>query len=69
MAHPEMTHAVDITDSFDRKVTALRAHASQTGHQSEQLDGFLRSWGEAVAQKFGLGEGRLGECFHIMDLG
>jgi len=69
MAHPEMNHAVDITDTFARKVAALRAHASQTGHQTEQLDGFLRSWGSRVGEMFDLGEGRLGESFRIMDLG
>jgi LmbE family N-acetylglucosaminyl deacetylase len=69
MAHPEMTYAVDITDAFGRKVAALQAHVSQTGHQSEQLEEFLRGWGTAVAAMFGLGEGRLGECFAIMDLG
>jgi len=69
MAHPEMTHAVDITDTFGRKVAALQAHASQTGHMGDQLEGILRGWGSGVAQMFGLGQGRLGECFHIMDLG
>jgi len=69
MAHPEMSHAVDITDTFGRKVAALQAHASQTGRQADQLEGFLRGWCAEVAEVFGLGEGRLGECFHIMDLG
>jgi LmbE family N-acetylglucosaminyl deacetylase len=69
MAHPEMTHAVDITDTFGRKVAALQAHASQTGHMGDQLEGLLRDWGNGVAQMFGLGQGRLGESFHIMDLG
>ena len=69
MAHPEMTHAVDITDTFARKVTALQAHESQTGHMGDDLEGFLREWGARVASTSGLGRGRLGECFHIMDLG
>jgi LmbE family N-acetylglucosaminyl deacetylase len=69
MAHPEMTHAVDITDNFGRKVAALQAHASQTGHHGEELVGFLRVWGTSVGEAFGLGQGRLGECFHVMDLG
>jgi LmbE family N-acetylglucosaminyl deacetylase len=69
MAHPEMAHAVDITGTFDRKVAALRAHASQTAHLGDQLEDFLRAWGTRVAEMSGLGQGRLGECFHIMDLG
>ena len=69
MAHPEMSHVVDITDTFGRKVAALQAHSSQTGHQGDQLESLLRHWGSGVAEMFGLGEGRLGECFHVMDLG
>jgi len=69
MAHPEMTHVVDITDTFGRKVAALQAHASQTGHMGDQLVDFLSGWGSGVAEMFGLGQGRLGECFHVMDLG
>ena len=69
MAHPQMTHAVDITDNFGRKLAALQAHASQTGHMGDELEGLLRSWNGGVAEMFGLGQGRLGECFHIMDLG
>jgi len=69
MAHPDMTHAVDITDAFGRKVAALEAHASQTGHMGDQLESLLRDWGSAVADRFDLGEGRVGECFTIMDLG
>src|SRR5450631_500795 len=61
MAHPQMTYAVDITDTFDRKLTALHAHASQTGRMSDQLEGFLRGWGNGVAEMFGLGQDRLGE--------
>jgi len=69
MAHPQMSHVVDITDTFPRKVTALQAHASQTAHMGDQLEDFLRSWGAGVAEMFGLGQDRLGESFHIMDLG
>jgi LmbE family N-acetylglucosaminyl deacetylase len=69
MAHPQVTHAVDITDTFDRKVGALQAHESQTGHMDAQLEGLLRGWGGGVAKMFGLGQGRLAESFHIMDLG
>jgi len=69
MAHPQMSHAVDVTDTFGRKVAALQAHTSQTAHMGDQLEDFLRGWGAGVAETFGLGHGRLGECFQIMDLG
>ena len=60
---------MDITDTFARKVAALQAHASQTGHMGDRLENLLREWGAGVAQMFGLAQGRLAECFHIMDLG
>jgi LmbE family N-acetylglucosaminyl deacetylase len=69
MAHPQTTHVVDVTDTFDRKLAALQAHASQTGHMGEELEAMLRGWGAGVAQMFGLDQGRLAECFHILDLG
>ena len=65
MAHPERPHAVDVTDVFDRKVAALRAHSSQTAHL-EDLEGMLRGWGTTVARAAGLGEGRLAEAFKVV---
>ena len=35
MAHPDTNHDVDITDRFDAKVAALRAHDSQTAHMDD----------------------------------
>ena len=67
MAHPHPTHAVDITDTFERKVAALLEHSSQTGHRSD-LERFLRAWGATVAERFNLGEGRIGEMFGIVPL-
>lgn len=67
MAHPTPTHAVDVTDVFDRKVAALRRHASQTGHR-DNLDEFLRGWSVVVAERFGLDEGRLAEAFAVVAL-
>ena len=67
MAHPRMTHAVDITDTYDRKLKALQAHASQTSHMDE-LDDMLRAWGGAVASGFGLPEGHLAEAFAVTRL-
>ncbi len=60
------THYVDVTDTFDRKVAALRAHASQTEHMAD-LEGMLRGWLSLNAQAGGLGEGRLAESFRVMD--
>ncbi len=64
MGHPTLTHYVDITDTFDRKIAALRAHESQTGHL-EQLEDFIRGWATRNAEAAGLPEGRLAEAFFI----
>ena len=64
MAHPTTPHYVDVTDTFDRKIAALRAHESQTGHMPE-LDSFIRSWGTRNAEVAGFPEGRLAESFFI----
>jgi LmbE family N-acetylglucosaminyl deacetylase len=65
MAHAERPHTVDITDVFDRKVAALRAHASQTGHMDD-LEGMLRGWSTGVARTAGLGASRLAEGFKVV---
>jgi LmbE family N-acetylglucosaminyl deacetylase len=66
MASPQSAHAVDITDTFDRKVAALQAHASQTG-QHPDLEGMLRGWSAGIAARADLPEGRLAEIFHVLD--
>lgn len=68
MAHPTPDHVVDITDTFPRKVAALKAHASQTAHRGEQLEAFLRLMASGMAARFGLPEGRLAEAFAIAPL-
>jgi LmbE family N-acetylglucosaminyl deacetylase len=65
MAHAENDHYVDITDVFDRKLAALRAHASQTGHM-EDLEERMRGWFSANALLGGLPEGRLAEAFKVI---
>ena len=57
---------VDITETFDRKVAALRAHESQTGHM-DQLEEFLRGWLSRTAAAGGLPEGHLAEAFQVLD--
>lgn len=65
MASPDPTHAVDVTDQFERKVAALRAHVSQTAHM-EDLEALLANWMSMAAERAGLPEGRLAEAFKIV---
>ena len=60
-AHPGADRFVDITDTVDAKIAALRAHASQTG--AMDLEELIRSWARATAVDAGLGDGRLAEAF------
>ena len=57
---------VDVTDVFDRKLAALRAHESQTAHMDD-LEARMRWWGEANARAGSLPEGRLAEAFRVID--
>jgi LmbE family N-acetylglucosaminyl deacetylase len=63
---PAANHYVDITSTFARKVAALRAHESQTGHM-DQLEEFLRGWLSRAAEQAGLPEGHLAESFQVID--
>lgn len=58
--------AVDVTDGFDKKMAALRAHASQIGDAAE-LETHLRAYLADTARRFGLGDGRLAEAFQVVD--
>jgi LmbE family N-acetylglucosaminyl deacetylase len=57
---------VDVTDTFDRKLAALRRHVSQVAHH-EDLEGMLRGWLGMNAARAGLPEGRLAEAFRVID--
>jgi LmbE family N-acetylglucosaminyl deacetylase len=63
---PSPSHYVDVTETFARKVAALRAHESQTGHV-EGLEGFLRERLGQAAERAGLSAGRLAESFQVLD--
>jgi LmbE family N-acetylglucosaminyl deacetylase len=67
MASPRADYYVDVTDTFEQKVAALRAHFTQTGHREDLAD-MLRSWLAASAVAGGLPEGRLAEVFQIASL-
>ena len=59
-------HYVDITETFPRKLAALRAHVSQTGHM-EGLEELLRERLARTAAQAGLPEGRLAEAFQVLN--
>jgi LmbE family N-acetylglucosaminyl deacetylase len=66
MAHPSADVYVDITDTIDKKVAALRCHESQIPDPAG-LDERMREWGAMVAVRVGLPEGRLAEAFKAVD--
>lgn len=53
---------VDVTDTLDRKLAALRAHESQTAHIPD-LAGMVGGWLGRAAEAAGLGPGRYAESF------
>jgi len=65
MAARHASRAVDITDTFDRKIAALRRHRSQVG-EGEWLDERIRTWVEAAAAGAGLPAGHLAELFQVV---
>jgi LmbE family N-acetylglucosaminyl deacetylase len=65
MAAPNSDRAVDITDTFDLKIAALRRHRSQVG-EGEWLDARIRTWVEGAAVAAGLGEGHAAELFRVV---
>jgi LmbE family N-acetylglucosaminyl deacetylase len=65
---PDPDHAVDITDLFDRKLAALRAHATQVSHVDGFVDVIRRRHGD-VAARLGLPAGRLAEAYTIIRTG
>ncbi|HVE73668.1 MAG TPA: PIG-L deacetylase family protein [Mycobacteriales bacterium] len=57
---------VDVTHAFDRKLTALQAHQSQTAHMDD-LETMLRGWMSMNAAAAGYAEGQLAEAFRVID--
>jgi LmbE family N-acetylglucosaminyl deacetylase len=62
----DANHFVDITDVFDRKVAALRAHASQVSAR-DGLEQLLRDWSTGHARLASWAPGRLAEAFREID--
>ncbi len=59
---------VDVTATFERKIAALRAHASQTAHR-EDLDEMVRGWLTMIAERGGMPAGTLAEGFRVVATG
>jgi LmbE family N-acetylglucosaminyl deacetylase len=65
---PAATEYVDITDTFPRKLAALRSHVSQIA-DPDSLAEMLRGWLGRTAAQAGLPEGRLAEAFQVLQIG
>ena len=65
---PTPTTYVDITDTFPRKVAALRSHVSQIS-DPDGLEEFLHGWLSRAAAQGGLPDGRLAEAFQVLQTG
>jgi len=65
MASPHANRAVDITDTFDLKIAALRSHRSQVG-EGEWLEERIGTWVEAGARAAGLSDGHRAELFQVV---
>lgn len=65
---PAPTHYVDITETFSRKIAALRCHASQISDIAKTEER-LRGWTARTAEQGGLPEGRLAEAFQVLQTG
>jgi LmbE family N-acetylglucosaminyl deacetylase len=57
---------VDITDSVDRKIEALRSHVSQMP-DPERIEQLVRGWGAMLAEQAGLPPGHLAEGYLRVD--
>ena len=65
---PAPTHYIDITETFGRKIAALRSHASQIS-DPVGLEQVLRGWLGKAAEQGGLPQGRLAEVFQVIQTG
>jgi LmbE family N-acetylglucosaminyl deacetylase len=66
-AAPTRDRFVDVTDTFDKKLDALRCHVSQEVDRDGGLEERIRGWLTANAHDAGLPEGRLAEAFQYVD--
>jgi LmbE family N-acetylglucosaminyl deacetylase len=65
--HPQPDLHVDVTDVLERKLAALRAHASQLTDPGA-LAGRIHEWMAATAAEGGLADGRLAEAVRVVQI-
>ena len=65
MGGPHPNRWIDVTDSFDAKLDAIRAHSSQVEDEAAMADR-VRMWLTLQAERAGLAEGRLAEAFQVV---
>lgn len=60
---------IDTTDVFEKKLEALRKHASQVAKRDEEFDlsKLMRDWGERIARQGEMDDGRLAEGYKTID--
>ncbi len=63
---PDAADAIDITHQLDRKLAALKAHASQHA-DPDGLDERMRTWWQGIAEAAGLPAGISAESFRVVD--
>ncbi|MDX2967545.1 PIG-L deacetylase family protein [Kribbella solani] len=68
MEHPESNHYVDITDTFDQKLAALRSHASQH-RDPDGLAAGMRTYSGELAAAAGFPANHYAESFAVIRLG
>jgi LmbE family N-acetylglucosaminyl deacetylase len=65
MSFANADRVVDVTDTVDRKMAALRKHRSQY-EDWDQLEQRIRDWMRASARSNGLDDGRSAELFQVV---
>jgi LmbE family N-acetylglucosaminyl deacetylase len=65
-AGPRANRFVDVTGVMDRKMAALRCHASQLEDPVATCR-WVQEWLAGTGRQAGLPEGRLAEAFHVVD--
>ncbi len=65
MGGPTPNRWIDVTDQFEEKLEAIRAHASQVEDEAAMAER-VRMWLTVQAERAGLPEGRLAEAFQVV---